>query len=97
MKDENMDILKTMLLTWSDSQVTKAWQLIADEGNRRRESASQQMRYTLKAGDKVSFSGAKSSGLVMGTIVRVKRKKAIVSVTGSRNWDVPLSMLKKES
>ena len=26
---------------------------------------------------------------------RVKRKKAIVKVAGSRNWDVPLSMLKK--
>mgnify|MGYP003134111067 CR=1 FL=1 len=96
MKDENMDILKTMLLTWSDSQVTKAWQLIAAEGKRRNESASQQMRYTLRVGDKVSFSGRKA-GSVTGTIVRVKRKKAIVRVAGSRNWDVPLNMLKKES
>ena len=96
MEDENMDILKTMLLTWSDAQVKKAWRLIADEGKRRNESASQQMRYTLRPGDKVSFYG-KRSGSVTGTIVRVKRKKAIVRVAGSRNWDVPLSMLKKES
>ena len=96
MKDENMDILKTMLLTWSDSQVSEAWQLIADEGKRRRESVSQKMRCALKAGDKVSFSGRKA-GSVTGTIVRVKRKKAIVSVAGSRNWDVPLNMLRKES
>jgi hypothetical protein len=51
-------------------------------------------RHVFKAGDRVSFSGR--AGLTEGTIVRVKRKKAIVSVdTGGRpgNWDVPLGML----
>jgi hypothetical protein len=95
MKDDNMNILKTMILTWTDEQVSEAWHIIAKEGKNRRESAARQMRCALKAGDKVSFSG--KAGLVAGTIVRVKRKKAIVSAAGSPNWDVPLSMLRKES
>ncbi len=91
---QNMEILKTMLHSWSDEEVSEAWSLIAEEGSRRRDNSTRNMRYSLKAGDTVSFSGRKA-GSVTGTIVRVKRKKAIVSVPPGRNWDVPLSMLKK--
>ena len=28
----NMDILKTMLLTWTDDEISEAWRLIAAEG-----------------------------------------------------------------
>jgi len=60
-------------------------------------------RGLFSAGDKVSFNGRR--GYTEGTIVRVKRKKAIVAVpatggselsramTGTINWDVPLNML----
>jgi len=48
-------------------------------------------RRTLRAGDKVSWNGR--GGYTEGTIVRVKRKKAICDVGHGRNWDVPLSML----
>ena len=48
-------------------------------------------RQIFKAGDKVSWSGR--NGYTEGTIVRVKRKKAICDVGFGRNWDVPLSML----
>ena len=51
-------------------------------------------RRIFKAGDRVSFDGR--GGYTVGTIVRVKRKKAIVSVDDGRrpgNWDVPLGML----
>ena len=92
--NENMKLLKTMMLTWSDEQVSEAWSLIAEEGKYRRESATQNMKYSLSPGDKVSFEG-RGGVSVTGTIVRIKRKKAIVSVSGSGNWDVPLSMLKK--
>ena len=91
---QNMEILKTMLHSWSDEEVSKAWSLIAEEGNKRRAMTTKNMRSKLREGDIVSFSGRKS-GSVTGTIVRVKRKKAIVSVPPGRNWDVPLSMLKK--
>ena len=52
-------------------------------------------RCTLKSGDKVSWTGR--NGYTEGVIVRVKRKKAIVVVSGDsyfgRSWDVPLNML----
>jgi hypothetical protein len=60
--------------------------------NRNRKNAAN--RHAFKAGDRVKFDGR--AGLTEGTIVRVKRKKAIVSVDeGLRpgNWDVPLGML----
>ena len=51
-------------------------------------------RHLFEAGDRVSFNGR--GGYTEGTVVRVKRKKAIVSVDAGRtpgNWDVPLGML----
>ena len=89
---ENLKILKTMLHTWSDDEVTLAWGMIAEEGKRRRECRTADRRWTLKAGDEVTFNGR--AGLETGTIVRVKRKKAIVKV-GITNWDVPLAILTK--
>ena len=67
---------------------------ISKEGTARRNKKTEDARFSLKAGDKVFFEGSRS-GPCHGTIVRVKRKKAIVKVPGSRNWDVPLSMLTK--
>ena len=48
-------------------------------------------RHIFKEGDKVTWNGR--NGLAHGTIVRVKRKKAICDVGLGRNWDVPLGML----
>ena len=55
-------------------------------------------RGTLAIGDKVTWNGR--SGITEGTIVRIKRKKAICSAPGGysncgRRWDVPLTMLTK--
>jgi len=50
-------------------------------------------RRTLSEGDKVSWNGR--SGYTEGTVIRVKRKKAICSVGHGRNWDIPLGMLSK--
>lgn len=52
-------------------------------------------RRTLAEGDKVSWNGR--NGYTEGTIVRIKRKKAICSVGYGANWDVPLNMLTKVS
>jgi hypothetical protein len=90
----NMDILKTMLLTWTDEEVTEAWSLVAGEGERRRHLRTSTNKAVLKAGDKVSWSGRRGS--MTGTIVRVKVKKAIVDAEPTmQRWDIPLSMLKK--
>jgi len=48
-------------------------------------------RRTLSEGDKVTWTGR--NGHTEGTIVRIKRKKAICAVENSGNWDVPLNML----
>ena len=54
-------------------------------------------RRTLAEGDKVSWNGR--NGYTEGTVIRVKRKKAICSADGDtyigRSWDVPLNMLTK--
>ena len=94
MKNDDMAILKTMLMTWTDEQVSVAWNLVATEGAARRTAATKAKKLLFKEGDIVSFSGRRA-GSVTGTIVRVKRTKAIVQVAGSRNWDVPLSMMTK--
>ena len=90
----NMDILKTMLLTWTDDEVTEAWSLVAAEGDRRRNLRTSTNKNVLRAGDKVTWTGR--AGKMSGTIVRVKRKKAIVdAVSTCQRWDIPLSMLTK--
>ena len=53
----------------------------------------EEKRSILREGDRVSWSGRR--GYHEGTIVRVKRKKAIVNTGEFRDWDVPLNMLKK--
>jgi hypothetical protein len=55
-----------------------------------RDQESARKRRLFSAGDRVSFNGRR--GYTEGTIVRVKRKKAIVNVNGG-SWDVPLNML----
>ena len=94
--NDDMKILKTMLLTWNDDQVKQAWSLIQNEGVARQAKRSAVNRRALSPGDKVHFMNA--GVRVDGTVVRVKRKKAIVEVTADRrNWDVPLSMLVREA
>ena len=89
---QDMKILKTLLYTWTDAEVTQAWHLIAEEGEKRREARTKTIKASLKAGDTVSWDG----GAKTGKVVRVKYKKAIVKESGMKhNWDIPFSMLTK--
>jgi hypothetical protein len=45
-------------------------------------------------GDQVKFCD-RSGFCEVGTIVRIKTKKAIIDTGSIRNWDVPMGMLKK--
>lgn len=60
-----------------------------------RDRESRRKRFLFSSGDSVSFDGR--NGYTEGTVVRVKRKKAIVRVNAGDmrmvNWDVPLNML----
>ena len=87
-----IEVLETTRLTMSDDDLNKAWSLLNEERKVRRDRASSKNRYTLKAGDSVSFTNNRTNRTMTGEIVRVKTKKAIVRVAGG-NWDVPLSML----
>lgn len=92
MESNNLDILRTMLYTWTDQEITEAWSLIAAEGDRRREVRTKKVKSELKSGDRVSWD----HGSKQGDVVRVKYKKAIVKESGMKhNWDIPLSMLTK--
>lgn len=60
--------------------------------NRDRKAAANKVMFTV--GDRVKFRGR--TGDEVGTIVRIKTKKAIINTgPSSRNWDVPLGILKK--
>jgi preprotein translocase subunit YajC len=93
MKKDDMSLLRTLLLTWTDEQVSEAWSLIASEGKHRKEKKVGKLKRKLKPGDTVYFEGSKA-GKCTGHIVKIKRVKAIVEVAG-QNWDVPLAMLTK--
>lgn len=92
---DNLGILRTMLLTWTDAEVSQAWRLIADEGKLRKKRKTKLLKSQLTASDTVTFV-ARTGTVTTGTVVRVKYKKAIVDVAGQR-WDIPLSMLTKVS
>ena len=79
------------LHTLNGDQLRSLNRAVCDQMSSIRDRDSALKRRTLRAGDQVSWNGR--GGYTEGTIVRVKRKKAICDVGTGRNWDVPLSML----
>jgi len=79
------------LNNFTDTELRTINSAVVDQlkANRNREVCLK--RHTLKAGDRVTWNGR--NGHTEGTIVRIKRKKAICSVGFGADWDVPLSML----
>ena len=90
---ENLDILNTMLHTWSDEEVNKAWEMIASEGKRRKGIKTRKLKCELSSGDEVEFMSSKNI-MRRGKIVRVKTKNAVVDI-GGQHWNVPMSMLER--
>jgi DNA helicase TIP49 (TBP-interacting protein) len=82
-----------MLHTWSDEEVSEAWQMIADEGKRRKQVKTRKLKGTLRVGDKVEYQ-SRRTGITRGHIIKVKTKNALVQVNGQR-WNVPMAMLTK--
>jgi hypothetical protein len=82
-----------MLHTWTDEEVSEAWQMIADEGKRRKQIKTRKLKGMLRVGDRVEYQ-SRRTGTTIGNIVRVKTKNALVEVNGQR-WNVPMSMLTK--
>jgi len=95
MHDTVKDVLQN-LTQLTDDELRKINAAVIDQLKFNRNADAVAKRHTLTAGDRVQFIGRR--GKMIGTIKRVKRKKAIVSVDASDsrfpgNWDVPLGML----
>ena len=80
-----------MISGMNESELMDLNRAVVLQINDRRNRAAREKRCMFQAGDKVSWNGRR--GFQEGTIVRVKRKKAIVNTGDFSNWDVPLSML----
>lgn len=92
MVDDNLKILKTLICTWSDAEINKAWGMIAQEGERRQKARADALKSSLCVGDTVTWNHGSSQGVV----VKIKYKKAIIKENGVRhNWDIRLSSLTK--
>ncbi len=97
---DNLAIIRTYALTLSDSELADAWRILYEEHQGRGKQNAEKLKYTLKAGDHVEWTGTKS-GTCTGEVVRVKRKKVIVAqhlngvMDPTRRWDIPLAMLRK--
>jgi len=88
----NLKILETMLMTWSDEEVSAAWSMVAAEGKRRRTQRTTALKEVLCVGDTVEWEGR--NGTVRGIVEKVMTKNARVVVGGS-TWKVPMSFLRK--
>ena len=75
----------------TDSQLRSLNHLVCDTLKGRRQSANLRAKHKFASGDRVSFSGR--YGYTEGTVVRVKRTKAIINTGELRDWNVPLGML----
>jgi hypothetical protein len=98
----SLEIIKTFSHTLTDAELAQAWRILHEEHKKRGEQNARELKGSLRAGDQVEWTGR--GGVVRtGEVVRVKRKKAIVSehLAGKKvkydasRWDIPLSMLRK--
>jgi len=96
---DNLAIISTYAQTLSDADLAAAWRILYEEHQKRGEVNAKKLKYTLKAGDHVEWTGR--LGNKTGEVIKVKRKKAIVAehlagkTDKSSRWDIPLAMLRK--
>lgn len=95
---DNLQIIRTYAQTLTDADLAVAWRILYDEHQSRGEVNGAKLKYTLKKGDIVEWTGR--NGTVTGTVHRVKRKKVICCehLNGKpdfqKRWDIPLTMLR---
>tara|TARA_R100001244_G_scaffold25306_1_gene25842 strand:- start:178 stop:447 length:270 start_codon:yes stop_codon:yes gene_type:complete len=59
--------------------------------NMKRKDIARDLKYTLKAGDRVRIEGSKIKG---GIIHKVNRTCAVIKDDNGQGWDVPLTMIR---
>ena len=91
---DTLSVFHTMSKTLSDTELREAIRILCDERTVLGDRKTNEYRYSLRAGDKVEWTGR--LGACTGVVQKVKRKKAIVKEdVRLGNWDIPLSMLTK--
>lgn len=98
---DNLEIIRTYAKTFSDHELSQAWRILYEESQIRGESNADRLRYSLKVGDHVEWTG-RGNVVRSGEVIKVKRKKCIIAEhlngkrdkTGAR-WDIPMSMLRE--
>lgn len=78
----------------SDEELSRAYELLAEEMKTRRDRRQSATRASLEVGQAVKFFHS-DKGDIHGTVRKVKYKKALVEDSAtSIVWDVPFHMLK---
>ena len=96
---DNLAIIRTYAHTLTDAELASAWRILYEEHQKRGEQNAKELKYSLRAGDHVEWTGRR--GTITGEVIRVKRKKCIVAehLNGktdmSSRWDIPMTMLRK--
>lgn len=98
---DNLAIIRTYAQTLNDGDLARAWRILYEEHQKRGEQNAKELKYTLKEGDVVEWTGR--NGTTTGTVFRVKRKKVIClehlngKPDSTQRWDIPMTMLRKIS
>lgn len=96
---DNLAIIRTYAHTLTDAELASAWRILYDEHQKRGEQNAKELKYSLRVGDHVEWTGRR--GTKTGEVVRVKRKKCIIAehlngkADHSSRWDIPMTMLRK--
>ena len=85
-------ILKAINDISSMEEMNEVIDLIKMKQKSLRSAASRDIKASVRAGDDVVVKGRKANGV--GTILEVKRTKAIVLINNER-WNVPLTLIEK--
>jgi hypothetical protein len=85
-------ILKAINDISSMEEMNEVIDLIKMKQKSLRNAASRDIKASVRAGDDVVVKGRKANGI--GTILEVKRTKAIVLINNER-WNVPLTLIEK--
>lgn len=85
-------ILKAINDISSMEEMNEVIDLIKMKQKSLRNAASRDIKASVRAGDDVVVKGRKANGV--GTILEVKRTKAIVLINNER-WNVPLTLIEK--
>ena len=92
----SIELVKTLSHTLDDSELSDAINILIAARKERHSDQLLEMKNTLVPKDAVEFYHSRHKKYILGTIKKVKTKKALVIEDGTAMvWDVPMGMLRK--